>query len=650
MPLLPARKRALLVGIAIAVLVISGTAGALAYRTPTTTGGPAASGFGAEQLAAARAAVELAAGTNGLATDPARLASIATVPGPATGPSYRWQPVPALPGQPAPRYFPNLVWDPADGYVLLYGGYNINSGITYSDTWTYLNGTWTNITNTVAGQPPPLWASGFAYDPSDHEVVLYGGNFYTGAQEDWTWAYHDKVWTNLTSTAGTPPAVRVLPGLATDSTLGGVLLFGGNYGTYSFNDTWTFVHDAWTNVTATAGTPGYFPGGGFVSSNPAGPGPLLFGAVSDGPPSLDRVFGGTYEFVAGAWKNLTAGNPDAPICSPNSEGGTVGYLPSIGAVVLYTFAATNATGVGAVGPFTWFFEAGTWVNETAAAGPIDSLLVAPGAFVSPYDSAFIVLGGLNVATDLMSTAVWALAAPPAVTAVGSPTVVDVGTAVSFSGAIRLGLADGTPEWTFGDGGNSTGLSASHTYAVPGLYTANLTVTDLVGQVGSASVAIQVNPAPTVGVSGPSGTPTAGSAVVFAALPRGGTPPFSFSWNFGNGVTSTSPAPTVTYASSGTYTVTLTLTDQVGKTATNSTSVTIVAPSSGSSSTSLTSGTGLYLLLAVIALVAVAIVLGVLLARKGGGSRPSPTPYAPSTPPAGAIGPPPGASGPPPPPT
>jgi PKD repeat protein len=52
-------------------------------------------------------------------------------------------------------------------------------------------------------------------------------------------------------------------------------------------------------------------------------------------------------------------------------------------------------------------------------------------------------------------------------------------------------------WTFGDGTQATGITASHTYTTAGSYTAKLTVTDNRGATGFATVLITVNPDPTI---------------------------------------------------------------------------------------------------------------------------------------------------------
>jgi len=77
--------------------------------------------------------------------------------------------------------------------------------------------------------------------------------------------------------------------------------------------------------------------------------------------------------------------------------------------------------------------------------------------------------------------------------------------VSFSGAGSHD-PDGSIAgyaWTFGDGGTASGVSASHTYAAAGTYSAKLTVTDNRGATGSATTMITAT-ADTSTINAPSG--------------------------------------------------------------------------------------------------------------------------------------------------
>jgi PKD repeat protein len=67
----------------------------------------------------------------------------------------------------------------------------------------------------------------------------------------------------------------------------------------------------------------------------------------------------------------------------------------------------------------------------------------------------------------------------------------------------------------------------------------------------------------------------GSPVQFTGSATGGTPPYTWAWQFGDGATSTSQNPTHTYTAPGVYPVKLTVTDSTQATAEDETTATIV---------------------------------------------------------------------------
>jgi hypothetical protein len=158
----------------------------------------------------------------------------------------------------------------------------------------------------------------------------------------------------------------------------------------------------------------------------------------------------------------------------------------------------------------------------------------------------------------------------------------------------------TSHWDFGDGqeadrpvgdvvdGHSNYGYVYHTYENPGIYTVTLTVTDATGQIASDSISpLTVVPPPTNDTGG-GVTPEPLRAQLnldstdipatyrFEADGHGGTPPYTYHWDFGDGQEANVQNTRHTYENPGSYTATLTVTDATGQTVSDSTEV-IVQP-------------------------------------------------------------------------
>jgi hypothetical protein len=564
--------------------------------------------------------------------------------------SYRWTNASSEVGSINPGFRSGAVmtWDAADGYVLLFGGYGV-PGVQETDTWTYLNGSWTNITSSVTNHPPSTVNAAMAYDPSTRSVILFGG--YTSfAYRNYTWSYSDRVWTNLTSTSH-PPDIPFLPTLATDASANELVTAFVDIDQVA--ETWTFQDGVWHNVTPTAPLPVDVGLGAAdpiaLSADPADGGVLAISDMVNGT----GYWGLTFVYRAGSWVNLTAGTPDAPLLDYGIVpffAAPLEYLPAASAVVYFSGWCTTPSGAVAIGGQTWAFVADRWTNLTRATGlgPAPAVLSSSAAAVDPQDSAVVAFGGASIAGSVTQwNPTWILSAPPTVLASSSPGEVDVGSPVTFHGNSTFGAGPAVPLWSFGDGATSSAQDSDHVYAKSGAYAATLTVTDFVGQDGTAATSVVVNPTPSVTVTVTPSSPILGENVTFVASVSGGTGPFTYSWSFGDGSTASGEVTVHAFEHvAADLNFSLNVSDADGNSARASGPLDVsAAPASPVSTTSpadLTSGVGLVLLVGVVLLAALAAVLGVVALRRGPrnpGSPPAAPPPGAGTPPAS---PPPGA--------
>jgi len=248
---------------------------------------------------------------------------------------------------PPGRYLSAMAYDPATHYVLLFGGYGelgLGPWVFFQDTWEYSGGHWkqlvANTTCTPTTCPSPRAGAMLAYDASEHGMILFGGYRYTPAitiiSFSDTWLFAGGHWTNLSATAGTPPSPRFAGSMVWDSYDNYVLLFGGILSpVVSAGDTWKF-DGTWTNLTGSVGTAPNPRDGAAIANSPSGY-IMLFGGEHGGVLWSD-VGGCSYSlvafwFFAGKWSQMAItptciGQPESP--SPATS--VTGTYPPCGRV------------------------------------------------------------------------------------------------------------------------------------------------------------------------------------------------------------------------------------------------------------------------------------------------------------------------------
>jgi PKD repeat protein len=167
--------------------------------------------------------------------------------------------------------------------------------------------------------------------------------------------------------------------------------------------------------------------------------------------------------------------------------------------------------------------------------------------------------------------------PLTASASGSPTSGQAPLTVNFTGGAGGGVSPYSYRWTFGDGGSSTSQNPSHTYVSAGSYTATLTVTDNASATASKSLTITATTLPTQLTAIASADPAGGPPplmVSFTGSASGGTPPYSYSWDFGDGASSLYQNPGHVYSNIGNYIATLTVTDYFSSSATTMVNISV----------------------------------------------------------------------------
>src|SRR5216117_2194047 len=249
------------------------------------------------------------------------------------------------------------------------------------------------------------------------------------------------------------------------------------------------------------------------------------------------------------------------------------YSPSstqAGQPVTFTASASGGTS-----PFTfsWSFGDGT----TGTGSPVTHTYSSAGSYATALavkDSS----SPQQTATSQKTVAVTSPPPPISASFTLSPSSPSGGQSVSFTASASGGTPPYSYSWSYGDGSTGTGLQSTHIYSVDGTYQVTLTVEDSQGNTGTGVEPAVVGTSPLLDgfTFSPTG-PQPGENINFTASARGGTPPYSYSWDFGNGASVTGASATHSYPKAGSYTVTLTVMDSTNHSNNTSQDLTIYSP-------------------------------------------------------------------------
>lgn len=370
--------------------------------------------------------------------------------------SVKWSDLTSvLAGAPPPSSGTQIAYDAADGYLMLYGGYNAAGSL--STTWQFANTTWTQVP--TSGSPPGTNLGAMAYDGADGYVVLFGGNLNGVSSTGQTWTYQAGTWTELNPSPA--PGGRAAPAMIYDAADGYVLLFGGCSPAYSSvceqsrNDTWEFKAGTWTQLTPPTSPPARTDAA--IAYDPTLGDVVMFGGCVQISGTCSAALNDTWEFRGGVWTLIhTAASPSARF------GASMAYDPSVGHTVLFGGSTLSGSPLND----TWEFTGSHWVELYTGPSP-------PGRwrFSLAYDSAYselVLFGGNDPSGWLGDT--WALTVAseqPAISAVS----ISPGSSGLASGATGSFSARAT---STGGASLSTGVNFSWSFSPSSLGILNAT--------------------------------------------------------------------------------------------------------------------------------------------------------------------------------
>ena len=378
---------------------------------------------------------------------------------------------------PPEAYGASMAYDPVDGYVVFFGGYSPLTVSYLQQTWLYNSGVWTLAPLGPAQQPPARNYAGMTWDAGHGYILLFGGENPLVLND--TWAFVHGAWTELcaSNTLKCAPPWRIGAGLAYDPTDGFPILFGGD--SFSvLNDTWAWNGSTWIHEVSLTHSPSvrFFAG---MTLDVADNEIVLFGG-SNGSGALDDTW--TLKSIAGGWTEI--GN-----CGGPGQAGCTDSRPSNRASLIFVYDGADQVVVAAAGlyggfggfyePYAYVFKAGVWyacpgyycINGFPGWAPY--IWLASGAY-DPKDGYVVVRGGLvpfgQFGGNSLSRDTWVfghlISGPPPVE---TPQYVNLGQTTTFQAS-----GDGGGFGTLNFGWN--GIPPGCTPPFPGAQAFSCTVT------------------------------------------------------------------------------------------------------------------------------------------------------------------------------
>lgn len=247
----------------------------------------------------------------------------------------------------------------------------------------------------------------------------------------------------------------------------------------------------------------------------------------------------------------------------------------------FTVSFDGASSTGEISSFSWSFGDGA----TSEINNIDHQYTIPGTYTARLTVSDLSGTTSSETIPITVTEGTPVLEPPNAVISSSAAVGDSPLSMSFNGesSTAPNSTISLYHWDFGDGSTATGISTSHIFTTPGIFSTTLTVTNGDGLTDFASTPVMVTIPPPVENQPPqaifSATPTSGSTpltVVFNASASSDSDGSinNYTWQFGDGSSGSGITTTHTYTNIATFTATLLLTDNDGSQSSVNTTITV----------------------------------------------------------------------------
>jgi hypothetical protein len=385
----------------------------------------------------------------------------------------------------------SAVYDPDTGSVVLFGGMEADGNLS-DDTWVWNGASWTDFPGSKTKAPPARQMASMAYDPAQHQLILFGGLGAGNQILGDTWAWNGASWYEE-EPASTPPP-REAAALAFDGS--NLVLFGGTGDAASgpaadptappgspvaasstatstpapatsappsatstttsatpvvLDDTWLWTGTGWQQATVTGPSAR---SGAAMSYDPTKHDTVLFGGeATPAGSSSPSLLGDTWTWDGSAWKHA------APHTSPSPrEGASMADDTDASGVVL----TAGSLGAGGSAGDTWLWNGTNWAQPRLSGAPQPRAGAA-----AAYDSdshQLVLFGGESPSAGVLDDTVVLTAPRSSSAAAGSSpgsTAGASGPTSPSTPSIRPGGTAGSSE---GAGGRST--PPAHREAAP----------------------------------------------------------------------------------------------------------------------------------------------------------------------------------------